>query len=81
MTALIYVDLDLVHPVVNGEWHRARFQNMPQSGQPITMLCGLVAAAEYERSDNRLRDRPPTCCWSCDDEYRRQRGIPGQASR
>lgn len=76
MTAVIYVDLDSVHPVVDGEWHRARFQNMPQSGESVTMLCGLVASAEYERSDNRRRDAPPTCCWACDRAYRQMVGIP-----
>lgn len=76
MTALIYVDLDVVHPVVDGEWHRARFQNMPQSGEPVTMLCGLTAVVEYERSDNRRRERPPTCCWACDRAYRHLHGIP-----
>lgn len=76
MTATIYVDLDTVHPVINGEWHRARLQNMPQSGDPITMLCGLVATAEYERRDNRPQGRPQTCCSACDREYRLQHGIP-----
>lgn len=76
MAALIYVDLDSVHPVVDGVWHRARFQSMPQSGQAVTMLCGLAAAIEYERLDSRRDHGTPTCCYGCDTVYRKQRGIP-----
>lgn len=78
MTALIYVDPDVVHPVVDGVWHRMLLQSMPQSGEPVTMMCGLVASAEYERLDNRRRDQPPTCCWDCDGVYRRRHSIPAR---
>lgn len=81
MTARIYVDLATVHPVIDGEWHRAALTDMPQTGDTVTMLCGLTADAEYDRLDHRRADGIPTCCWACDAAYRRQQGIPTQASR
>lgn len=81
MSAQIFVDLATVHPVIDGEWHRAKLTAMPQTGDTVTMLCGKTAAAEYERLDNRRASGIPTCCWDCDAVYRQQRGIPTQAKQ
>lgn len=76
MTAAIYLDPVLVHPVIDGEWHRLESPVMPRSGQTAVMLCGVTAVVDYEPLEHRSRDRPPTCCWDCDAAYRRQRHIP-----
>jgi len=79
MNAKIYVDLDLVHPVVNGVWHRAALQRMPQSGEAVRMMCGVVGEAEYDRLEHRRTDSasgPPTVCPQCDVIFRRAKGIP-----
>ncbi|GAA4552085.1 zinc finger protein [Amycolatopsis samaneae] len=75
MSALIYVSLDHVHPVVDGKWHRVQLAEMPEPGQVLHMLCGLTAPAEYERTEHRDARGPATQCWSCDFEYRRIHGI------
>jgi len=74
MTALIYVDTEAIHPVVDGEWHRADLCRVPMPGEEITMLCGVAAVAEFEDLVRR-RDHPPRQCWHCDLVYRRRRGI------
>lgn len=82
MNAKIYIDLDQVHPVVNGVWHRAAMQRMPQSGEAVRMMCGVAAAAEYDRLEHRRTDSasgPPTVCPDCDAIYRRAQGIPVRA--
>lgn len=74
MTALIYVDLDAVLPVVEGKWHRVDLHRVPMPGEELTMLCGLTAVAEFEDLVRR-RDHPPSQCWSCDLVYRRRKDI------
>ncbi|MEC3979425.1 zinc finger protein [Amycolatopsis sp. H20-H5] len=73
MTARIYVDLDRVHPVFDGRWHRAHLRRMPDPGEEITTLCGRVEPVAYgalaERASLLLT------CWGCDLVYRRQLGI------
>lgn len=80
MTAMIYVDLAHVHPVIDGVWHFAALQRMPQSGEPVRMMCGVSAVAAYERIENRVsaghNNGPPTACRKCDEIVRRQKGIP-----
>lgn len=78
MTALIYVDMEHVHPVINGVWHRAKLHGLPAPGTAMTMLCGESAAAEYRRLDERRAHGVPTACPNCDQMYRRQLGIPAQ---
>jgi len=74
MSALIYVDLEAVLPVVNGEWHRIDVHRMPMPGEEITMLCGVTDVAEFEDLVRR-RGHPVTQCWGCDLVYRRRKGI------
>jgi hypothetical protein len=74
MTARIMIDLDLVHPVSGGRWHRvAHLYRLPQPGEPITMLCGQVEEAEYVSAEQTVI---VSTCWSCALAYRRQQGIP-----
>ena len=74
MSALIYVDLEALHPVVDGVWHRADLPRVPLPGESLTMLCGVAAVAEFEDFVRR-RDYPPQQCWSCDLVYRRRKNI------
>jgi hypothetical protein len=68
------IDLDRVHPVSGGQWHRvAPLQRLPQPGEQITMLCGQVEEAEYVSAGQTVI---VSTCWSCDLAYRRQQGIP-----
>ncbi|MEQ0564725.1 zinc finger protein [Amycolatopsis sp. NEAU-NG30] len=81
MTAVIYIDFEAIHPVIDGEWHRTRLTGIPKPGQGITMLCGATATAVFQPL-NRRRDRGvATACPQCDAIYRRERGIPQQSTR
>ncbi|MEC3982428.1 hypothetical protein [Amycolatopsis sp. H20-H5] len=73
MTALIMVDLERVHPVIEGRWHQARFERLPEPGEPVRTLCGLVEAAEY----CAVTSRSPSLerCWVCDLAHRRLHGM------
>ncbi|MFD9890417.1 zinc finger protein [Amycolatopsis sp. NPDC059027] len=75
MNALIYVNLDAVHPVVDGIWHRARFSHVPRPGEAITMLCGVSVVAEFDQGCQRDTHGVPRQCWDCDLVYRREHGI------
>ena len=75
MSARIYVDLNAVHPVIDGQWHHATLVRVPEPGETIKMLCGRTAPAEFERQDQRRAHSIPTQCWRCDLIYRRQHGI------
>ena len=81
MSALIYIDLEHVHPIIDGVWHRAHLLAMPDPGQEITMLCGAIAPAEYHRLDERRQHGIPTECPRCDLLYRRRHNIPLQQER
>lgn len=82
MTAVIYVDLEAVLPVIDGEWHRVDLGRVPMPGEELTMLCGITATAEFENLVRR-RDHPPRQCWNCDKVYRIRKGIapPGSPPR
>jgi hypothetical protein len=68
------IDLDRVHPVSDGHWHRvAHPQRLPQPGDRITMLCGRVEQAEYVSTAEQTV--AIQTCWVCDLAYRRQQGI------
>ena len=81
MTAVIYIDPAAIHPVVDGEWHRARLTGIPKPGQGITMLCGVTAAASFQPLSERRTHGIPRQCGRCDAIYRRERGIPQQHTR
>lgn len=81
MSAVIFVDMASVHPVIDGVWHRSDLLAMPDPGQGITMLCGKSAAAEYQRLDERRAHGTPTACPRCDLLYRQREGIPLQQDR
>jgi hypothetical protein len=74
MSAQIMVDLNRVHPVSGGRWHRVGcLTRLPQPGEPITMMCGQTEVAEYVSTAAQI---PAETCWGCDLAYRRQQGIP-----
>ncbi|SEB43791.1 zinc-finger [Amycolatopsis tolypomycina] len=81
MTALLYLDLEHMFPVVQGVRHRSIFARVPDPGTEVRMLCGLVAVAEYADAAKRNTHGVQTLCWGCDAEYRRQQGIPSRTSR
>jgi hypothetical protein len=73
MSAVIMVDLDRVHPVFDGRWHRARLHQLPQPGEDITTLCGRVETVEYRATKEQTVT--VLTCWPCDLAYRRQEGV------
>ncbi|MFD9961447.1 hypothetical protein [Amycolatopsis sp. NPDC058986] len=75
MSALIYVDLAHLHPVVDGVWHRAWLTHLPAPGEGVAMLCGLVATAEYCDRLDRDTHGVPVQCWDCEREYRAELGY------
>ncbi|MEV8615707.1 hypothetical protein AB0383_48780 [Amycolatopsis sp. NPDC051373] len=74
MTALIYIDPQAIHPVIDGVWHRTSLSAIPAPGEGITMLCGETAAAEFEPLQQRTARGVPTQCPYCDVAYRRALG-------
>ncbi|GAB3146987.1 hypothetical protein GCM10027258_39670 [Amycolatopsis stemonae] len=80
-TAVIYLDPLAIHPVINGEWHRARLAEIPQPGDTITMICGISATAAFQPVGQRRRRQIPRQCPRCDDICRREQGIPSQQDR
>ncbi|WP_284746463.1 hypothetical protein [Amycolatopsis sp. RTGN1] len=81
MSAVIYIDFEAIHPVIDGEWHRTRLTGIPKPGQGITMLCGATAAAAFQPLNQRRDHGSPTEYPRCDSIYRRERGIPQQHTR
>ncbi|WP_370963543.1 hypothetical protein [Amycolatopsis sp. cg9] len=79
--AVIYIDPEGIHPIVDGEWHRARLTGIPQAGQSVMMLCGVTASATFRPLDQRRDHGVPTACSRCDSIHRRERGIPQQHTR
>ncbi len=79
MTAVIYVDPQAVHPVINGEWHRLAGVLTP--GQAFTTLCGISDTATFKPLSERRTRGIPRQCDDCDLTYRRDHGIPLQAER
>jgi hypothetical protein len=74
MSALIMIDLDLVHPVFGNRWHRvASLHHLPQPGEAITTLCGQVEEVEYLAASRQTL--VVGTCWPCDLVYRRQHGV------
>lgn len=71
MTIRIFLDLDKLHFVVSGLRHRARLARVPNPGDSMTMLCGLVDIVEYTTST----EQSVTTCWTCDLHYRRSLGF------
>lgn len=74
MDAVIYLDVAHIHPVVGGVWHRTDVPEVPEPGQQVTMLCGLVASAVFERYDQRSANGPLRQCPYCDLIYRQSLG-------
>jgi hypothetical protein len=71
MTVRIYLDLDKLHLVVRGLRHRARLAHVPNAGDQVTMLCGLVDVVEYTTS----AEKSTKTCWTCDLHYRHSLGF------
>lgn len=79
MTAVIYVDPQAVHPVINGEWHRLTDVLTP--GQAFTTLCGISDTATFKPLSERRTRGSPRQCDRCDVVYRCDQGIPLQKER
>lgn len=71
MTVRIYLDLDKLHLVVQGQRHRAALPRVPKPGEQVTMLCGLTDLVEYTTTPVG----PVMTCWLCDLHYRRRLGF------
>ena len=80
MTALIYIDPQAIHPVIDGVWHRGRFTAIPKPGQGIRMLCGATGTAAFEPLERRRDHAPLTTCFDCEAEYMRENDIPVPAN-
>lgn len=79
--AVIYLDPLVIHPVVDGEWHRTRLAEIPHPGETITMLCGISGTAAFHPLHERLQRQIPRQCPRCDALCRREQGIPPQQDR
>jgi hypothetical protein len=79
MTAVIYVDAQAVHLVINGEWHRLAGALEPE--QAITTLCGIADTATFMPLSERRSHTIPRQCDHCDAIYRRDHGIPPRQDR
>jgi hypothetical protein len=67
------INLDHVHPVFDGRWHRVLLRRLPQPGEEITTFCGRVEVVEYVSAPDAGVTKT---CWACDLQYRRREGIP-----
>jgi hypothetical protein len=76
VTALIYIDPQAIHPVIDDEWHRARLGAIPAPGQGITMMCGATGAAAFEPLERRRDRGAPKTCFYCEAIYMREHGMP-----
>lgn len=82
MTALIYLDQQTVHPIINGEWHR--FAGALEPADVITTLCGISDTPMFmPLSERRSHGIPRQCdvCDVCDAIYRRDHDIPLRKDR
>ncbi|WP_439381591.1 hypothetical protein [Amycolatopsis lexingtonensis] len=79
--AVIYIDPLMIHPVVEGVWHHARLQGIPDPGEAITMLCGVTGVAAFLPLSQRRHRTIPRQCERCDAIIRQQRGIPLRQKR
>ncbi|NBH06621.1 hypothetical protein [Amycolatopsis sp. SID8362] len=79
--AVIYIDPLTIQPVLNGKWHRTDLIAVPKPGQAVTMLCGESGLAEFKPSRERRDEHVHQQCESCDDVFRRRKGIPSRRDR
>ncbi|MFD9963097.1 hypothetical protein [Amycolatopsis sp. NPDC058986] len=75
MTALIYVDLAHLHPIVDGVWHRAWLGHLPVPGEVVVMLCDVQAPAAYDDYGRRDTHSVARQCWRCEEVYRAEMGF------
>jgi hypothetical protein len=74
MNALITVDLEHVHPVIDGRWHHAQLESLPQTGDMLTTLCGITEPVQYRATQDQVMT--VHTCWDCDAIYRQLNGMP-----
>ncbi|MEU4524761.1 hypothetical protein AB0F52_39330 [Amycolatopsis sp. NPDC024027] len=79
MAALIYLDAETVHPVINGEWHR--LAGALEAVEAITTLCGISDTPMFMPLSERRSHGIPRQCDVCDTIYRRGHGIPLRRDR
>ncbi|WP_410597068.1 zinc finger protein [Amycolatopsis sp. lyj-23] len=79
MAALIYLDMQTVRPVIDGEWHRLAGALEP--AEAITTLCGVTDTPVFMPLNERRSQRIPRQCDACDTIYRRSHGIPSRPDR
>lgn len=71
MSAVLPIQSD-IHPIINGEWHVIlHCVGVPQSGEAITMYCGITDTVEYQEDTGQLQDVPR--CEDCQGQIYRAR--------
>ncbi|MFF0147827.1 hypothetical protein ATK36_0432 [Amycolatopsis sulphurea] len=75
MSALIYIDLTVARPVIDGVWHLAGLSVVPAPGEEITTPCGAAGPVVFVPSSERGRDGVPAQCLHCDVQERRRLGY------
>ncbi|UOZ10556.1 hypothetical protein [Amycolatopsis sp. WQ 127309] len=75
MSAVIHIDPEAIHPVIDGLWHRTRLRGIPEPGEPLLMLCGIQGVAVFDVLAKRRERGVPHQCPRCEVIYRRERGI------
>ncbi|WP_328616335.1 hypothetical protein OHS18_06735 [Amycolatopsis sp. NBC_00355] len=59
MSAVIHIDPDAIHPVIDGLWHRTWVRGIPVPGEPLSMMCGAEAVVTFAAlSERRARGGP-----------------------
>jgi hypothetical protein len=75
MSAVIHIDPEAIHPVIDGWWHRTRLTGIPTSGEPIIMMCGVQGVATFQTLSERRERGVPRQCPRCEGIYRHECGI------
>ncbi len=75
MPAVIHIDPDAIHPVIDGLWHRTRLGGIPEPGEPLLMLCGTQGVAVFDVLAKRRSAASRIQFPRCEVIYRREHGI------
>lgn len=75
MSAVIHIDPEAIHPVIDGLWHRTRVRGIPEPGEPLLMLCGAQGVAVFDVLAKRRERGVPHMCLNCDAVYRREHNV------
>ncbi|WP_328648296.1 hypothetical protein OHS58_12270 [Amycolatopsis sp. NBC_00348] len=75
MSAVIHIDPDAIHPVIDGLWHRTWVRGIPVPGEPLSMMCGAEGVVTFAVLSERRARGAPHQCPRCEVVYRHERGI------